>query len=33
MLERILAVAAFLTIFASTLATCSEADAVMGVLP
>lgn len=33
MLERILAVAAFLTILAATLATCSEADAAMWVLP
>lgn len=33
MLERILAVAAIITILAATLATCSEVDAAMRVLP
>lgn len=33
MLERILAAAAIITIFAATLATCSKADAALRVLP
>lgn len=33
MLERLLATAAIFTILAATLATCSEADAAVRVLP